>query len=67
MRKVMFIEFNPQDIKDTNEAIKVALEEKVLMKPCSNLIKTDCLHALTLAGFEFCETIDYGSAFKFYR
>lgn len=56
MTRITMIRFNPEDIKDTMDALKVAKTEKendVVLEPCTNLISTECLYYITREGYTF--------------
>lgn len=66
MRKLMIIEFNPQNIEDTKKAIFAALEDEKnsVLKPDSNLIDMECLILLNKNNFYGYDSCTYGKVFE---
>lgn len=66
MRKLIIIEFNPQNIGDTNKAISTALENEKnsVLKPSSNLIDMECLILLNKNNFYGYDSSAYGKVFE---
>lgn len=72
MRKITIIEFSPQNINETREVVREAMEimehtqKDVYLKPYSNLIQTDCLLYLEESNFHLDRT-EFGAMFVFIK